>query len=64
MVIFKNTFKFYFQTKTVLFDHLSGSSEIDHPLCDECTDYLIELLEQQLEITQRDYDDYCKYYIG
>ncbi|XP_030762144.1 beclin-1-like protein isoform X2 [Sitophilus oryzae] len=45
-----------------LFDHLSGSCDIDHPLCDECTDYLIELLEQQLEITQNDYDDYCKYY--
>ncbi|XP_076269071.1 beclin-1-like Atg6 isoform X2 [Rhynchophorus ferrugineus] len=51
-----------FKKRTVLFDHLSDNSEIDHPLCDECTDYLIELLEQQLEITQKDYDDYCKYY--
>lgn len=51
-----------FQVKAALFDHLSGISEIDHPLCDECTDYLIEILEQQLEVTQKDYDDYCKYY--
>lgn len=51
-----------FRTKAVLFDHLSGSSDIDHPLCDECTDYLIELLEQQLEATQKDCDDYYNYY--
>jgi len=51
-----------FKTKATLFDHLSGISDIDHPLCDECTDYLIEILEQQLEVTQKDYDDYCEYY--
>lgn len=51
-----------FQTRAVLFDHLSGSSDIDHPLCDECTDYLIDFLEQQLEATQKDYDDYYNFY--
>lgn len=44
-----------------LFDTLSGFSEIDHPLCDECTDALIELLEQELKLADKDYTDYCTY---
>lgn len=48
--------------KVALFDTISGNSNIDHPLCDECADNLIELLEQQLKITQEDYDDYSNYY--
>jgi beclin 1 len=51
-----------FQRKAALFDTLSGNSNIDHPLCDECTDYLIEILEQELADTQNDYDDYLRYY--
>lgn len=44
-----------------LFDTLSGNSNIDHPLCDECTDSLLELLEQEIKFTEIDYYDYCKY---
>lgn len=44
-----------------LFDTLSGFSEIDHPLCDECTDALVELLEEELKLAERDYSDYCTY---
>ncbi|XP_066157399.1 beclin-1-like protein [Euwallacea fornicatus] len=51
-----------FRIKAKLFDYLSGSSDIDHPLCEECSDYLIEILEQQLEATKKDYDNYCEYY--
>ncbi|XP_050307711.1 beclin-1-like protein [Anthonomus grandis grandis] len=51
-----------FKAKAALFDHLSGTSTIDHPLCEECTDCLIEILEQELDSTQRDFDDYCQYY--
>ncbi|ENN79449.1 hypothetical protein YQE_04093, partial [Dendroctonus ponderosae] len=51
-----------FRTKAALFDHLSGTSEIDHPLCEECSDYLIEILEEQLAQTIQDHDDYQKYY--
>lgn len=51
-----------FKVKVALFDTISGNSNIDHPLCDECADNLIELLEQQLKITQEDYDDYSNYY--
>ncbi|CAH1365534.1 hypothetical protein MTP99_001814 [Tenebrio molitor] len=51
-----------YKRKAALFDTLSGNSNIDHPLCDECTDYLIEILEQELADTQNDYDDYLRYY--
>ncbi|KAK9892216.1 hypothetical protein WA026_019019 [Henosepilachna vigintioctopunctata] len=51
-----------YKVHTALFDTISGNSNIDHPLCDECTDYMIELLDQQLQIAQNDYDDYQKYY--
>ncbi|XP_019879597.1 beclin-1-like protein [Aethina tumida] len=45
-----------------LFDTLSGNSNIDHPLCDECTDCLTEMLEKQLKITESEYEDYLQYY--
>ncbi|CAG9772474.1 unnamed protein product [Ceutorhynchus assimilis] len=51
-----------FRVKASLLDHLSDISDIDHPLCDECTDYLIEILEQQLDVTQKDFNAYCEYY--
>ncbi|EFA06871.2 Beclin-1-like protein [Tribolium castaneum] len=51
-----------YKKKAALFDTLSGNSNIDHPLCDECTDYLLEILEQELIDTQTDYDDYLRYY--
>ncbi|KAJ8972344.1 hypothetical protein NQ317_008754 [Molorchus minor] len=51
-----------YKEKAALFDTISGNSNIDHPLCDECADNLIEILEQQFKLTQEDYEDYCKYY--
>ncbi|XP_063953505.1 beclin-1-like [Lytechinus pictus] len=41
-----------------LFDVMSGQSDIDHPLCEECTDSLLDQLDQQLKITE----DECKHY--
>ncbi|XP_071792495.1 beclin-1-like [Asterias amurensis] len=41
-----------------LFDIMSGHSDIDHPLCEECTDSLLDQLDQQLKITE----DECKHY--
>ncbi|XP_018334104.1 beclin-1-like protein [Agrilus planipennis] len=49
------------KVKAALFDTLSGYSNIDHPLCEECTDTLIDLLEKQVELTQKDYEDYYEY---
>lgn len=49
------------KVQATLFDTLSDSSNIDHPLCDECTDALIEMLEQQVKLIETDYQDYSKY---
>lgn len=49
------------QVQATLFDTLSDYSTIDHPLCDECTDALLEMLEQQVRLAEDDYQDYCKY---
>lgn len=50
-----------FKIQAALFDTLSGNSNIDHPLCDECTDALVDLLSQETKLTEDDYRDYCKY---
>ena len=37
---------------------MSGQSSIDHPLCEECTDTLLDQLDQQLKITDDELKDY------
>ncbi|XP_049834061.1 beclin-1-like protein [Schistocerca gregaria] len=44
-----------------LFDLLSSNSEIDHPLCEECTDALLDLLDQQLRLTAEEWNDYSSF---
>lgn len=44
-----------------LFDYLSSNSEIDHPLCDECTDTLLELMDHQLKLAENEWNDYNNY---
>lgn len=44
-----------------LFDALSSNSEIDHPLCDECSDTLLELMDQQIRLAEGELHDYNKY---
>lgn len=44
-----------------MFDTLSGNSNIDHPLCEECTDALLEILDQELKLAENDYKDYSIY---
>ncbi|XP_074652995.1 beclin-1-like [Tubulanus polymorphus] len=46
------------KVNSYLFDIMSGQSEIDHPLCEECTDNLLEQLDQQLMITEEEGKDY------
>ena len=41
-----------------LFDMLSDNSSVDHPLCEECTDTLLQCLEQQLEQAEQDSQQY------
>jgi len=41
-----------------LFDIMSGQSEVDHPLCEECTDSLLNQLDEQLHIAEKELHDY------
>jgi beclin len=44
-----------------LFDIVSGNSKINHPLCDECTDVLMDMMEEELQQAEADYTDYSNY---
>ncbi|AEO54079.1 hypothetical protein MYCTH_2296191 [Thermothelomyces thermophilus ATCC 42464] len=46
---------------TKLFEILSARSDIDHPVCVDCTDVLLEELQKKLEITARERDAYIAY---
>lgn len=41
-----------------LFDIMSGQTDIDHPLCEECTDTLLDHLDTQLSITENECQNY------
>ncbi|KAK3559915.1 hypothetical protein QTP86_026950 [Hemibagrus guttatus] len=43
-----------------LFDIMSGQSDVDHPLCEECTDTLLDHLDTQLHITENECQNYKK----
>lgn len=47
--------------RATLFEVLSNSSSADHPLCDECTDCLLMLMDQQLRLTEGEWSDYNEY---
>lgn len=40
---------------------MSSKSSVDHPMCQECTDMLLEMLEKQLEDVGRKRDCYIDY---
>ncbi|CAF3515612.1 unnamed protein product [Fusarium graminearum] len=44
-----------------LFDVLSARSDVDHPICVECTEMLVEGLQKKLEIASRERDSYAKH---
>ncbi|KAG9290668.1 hypothetical protein G9A89_011631 [Geosiphon pyriformis] len=44
-----------------LFDLMSSRSEIDHPLCQECTDMLLDSLSKQLSDASRERDCYLDF---
>uniref|UniRef100_U5EZ51 Putative beclin-like protein n=1 Tax=Corethrella appendiculata TaxID=1370023 RepID=U5EZ51_9DIPT len=50
-----------FRVKAELFDALSNNSEIDYPLCDECADALLELMDKQLKMAEDEWNDYNNY---
>lgn len=51
----------FLQVTADLLDLLSSNSDVDHPLCEECTDQLLELLDQQLHLTEDECNDYSKF---
>ncbi|GJE97761.1 APG6-domain-containing protein [Phanerochaete sordida] len=44
-----------------LFNLLSSRTEVDHPLCSECTQSLLEMLSKQLEETKKERDGYIAF---
>lgn len=47
--------------KAELFDNLSSISEINHPVCTDCSDFLLEMMDQQLKIAESEWNDYNNY---
>ncbi|KAI7878950.1 APG6-domain-containing protein [Lichtheimia hyalospora FSU 10163] len=45
-----------------LFNIISSKSSIDHPMCQECTDLLLESLEKELEDVGRERDAYIEFF--
>lgn len=44
-----------------LFDNLTSISEISHPVCTDCSDFLLELMEQQLRLAEIEWNEYNTY---
>lgn len=44
-----------------LFEILSARSDIDHPICVECTDMLVEGLQKKLDIASKERDSYVRH---
>ncbi|XP_076313148.1 beclin-1-like Atg6 isoform X1 [Tachypleus tridentatus] len=44
-----------------LFDIMSDQSDVDHPLCEECTDSLLDQMDQQLKIAEDECKDYREF---
>lgn len=40
------------------FDIMSGQTDVDHPLCEECTDTLLDQLDTQLNVTENECQNY------
>lgn len=53
-------FSYKLRVAMQLFDILSENSEIDHPLCEECTSVLFLQLDSQLRTLRQDCGDYKK----
>ncbi|KAG9188871.1 hypothetical protein G6011_07576 [Alternaria panax] len=49
------------ETTNRLFEILSARSDIDHPICTECTDLLISGLQKRLAVATRERDAYVDY---
>ena len=52
------TLTLFFQVTGDLFDIMSGQTDVDHPLCEECTDTLLDQLDTQLNVTENECQNY------
>ncbi|KAI9311067.1 autophagy protein Apg6-domain-containing protein [Dichotomocladium elegans] len=57
-----NTLSHRLRVANRLFSIISGKSSIDHPMCQECTDLLIESLSKELEDVSRERDAYIEFF--
>lgn len=46
-------------TVSALFDLMSSNTTIDHPLCEECADKLVNLLDDQCKLIEKEHSDYA-----
>merc|ERR1719383_1501996 len=44
-----------------LFDFINKQMEVGHPLCEECTDAILDAMDQQLKTIQNECRDYSEY---
>lgn len=49
------------EVSAAMFDVLSGNSNIDHPLCEECTDTLLEYLKEEVRLVEIDCIKYSQH---
>lgn len=49
------------KVRAELFDKLSNHSDINHPMCTECTDSLIEMVDTKLRLAEEDRVDFERY---
>lgn len=52
---------FEIQRAVNIFDIISGNTEINHPLCEECTDTLLDIMDQHLRMIEDDCSHYKLY---
>jgi len=57
----ESTISHQLRVTSELFDMLSDNSQVDHPLCEECTDSLLENIEGQLELAEQEAQEYQDY---
>ena len=53
--------KYSLQVTSRLFDILTDQSEVNHPLCEECADHVIDQMDNKLRILEDECRDYKEY---
>ncbi|KAI9308942.1 Atg6/Beclin [Cunninghamella echinulata] len=56
-----NSLSHRLKVATRLFDVMSSKSNVDHPMCQECTDMMLEYLEKQLDDVGKERDCYLDF---